>query len=162
MEEWNSAFLSSCSRGDRPIVELHLKPSGFSGRCTGVSEPLRVGTSTTGLPSKRCPGIGFLSRAEWEIGVFRHVAPPKGLRLEFPREAGLILRCTGNVGNPFQTKQGNQPSCPHQERRKFSDEVVFGTSVFPSSETGVLGNFWGRIKGSKYRFKRQDGTWDFS
>ena len=27
-------------------------------------------------------------------------------------------------------------------------------------ETGVLGDFWGRIKGAKYRFAFQDGTWD--
>ena len=40
--------------------------------------------------------------------------------------------------------------------------MVPRTSVFPSSETGMLGNFWGRIKGVKYRFKPQDGTWDFT
>ena len=26
--------------------------------------------------------------------------------LEFPRETGLILRCAGKAGNPFQTTQG--------------------------------------------------------
>ena len=31
--------------------------------------------------------------------------------------------------------------------------------VFPSSETGMSGNFGGRIKGAKYRFVLQDGTW---
>ena len=30
----------------------------------------------------------------------------------------------------------------------------------PLSETGVLGDFWGRIKGATYRFAFQDGTWD--
>ena len=29
-------------------------------------------------------------------------------RLEFPRETGLILRCAGKAGNPFQTTQGNR------------------------------------------------------
>ena len=38
--------------------------------------------------SKRCPSIGFLSRADTEIGVFRRVAPTTRLRLEFPRETG--------------------------------------------------------------------------
>ena len=28
------------------------------------------------------------------------------LRLEFPRETGLILKCPVKVGNPLQTKQG--------------------------------------------------------
>ena len=31
-------------------------------------------------------------------------------------------------------------------------KVVPGTSVFPLSETDMLGDFWGRIKGAKYRF----------
>ena len=47
-----------------------------------------------------------------------------------------------------------------QEGRRGLNEVVPGTSVFPLSETGVLGDFWGRIKGAKYRFAFQDGTWD--
>ena len=33
--------------------------------------------------------------------------------------------------------------------------------MFHSREPGVLGNFRGRIKGAKYRFPLQDGTWDF-
>ena len=41
-------------------------------------------------------------------------------------------------------------------------KVVPGISVFPLSETGVLGDFWGLIKGAKYRFALQDGTWEFS
>ena len=131
-------------------------------RCTGASVLLRVVPSSTGLPWKRCLGIGFSSSADREIGVFQHVAPPTRLPLEFPRETGLILRCAGKVGNPFQTKQGNRPSFRDQEERRGSDEVVPGTSVFPLSETGKSGNFSGCIKGAKYRFALQDGTWDFS
>ena len=107
VEEWNSACLSSCSRGDRLLVELYLESAVFSGGSTGVSVTLRIVTSFTGLHSKRCPGIGFLSRADQEIGVFGNVAPPMTLRLEFLHETGLILRCDGKVGIPFQTKQGN-------------------------------------------------------
>ena len=33
--------------------------------------------------------------------------------------------------------------------------------MFHSRESGVSGNFRGRIKGAKYRFPLQDGTWDF-
>ena len=39
--------------------------------------------------------------------------------------------------------------------------MVPGPSVFHSRESGVSGNFRGRIKGAKYRFPLQDGTWDF-
>ena len=123
---------------------------------------LRFVPSSTGLPSKRCPGIGFFSRVGREIGVFRHVTPPTTLCLEFTRETGLILRRAGKLRNPFQTKQGNRPYFRDQEERKGSDEVVPGTSVLPLSETGKSGNFSGCIKGAKYRFALQDGTWDFS
>ena len=71
------------------------------------------------------------------------------------------MRLDRNVGNPFETKQGNGPSCRDQEESRGSDEVVPGTSVFLSSETGMSGNFLGRIKGAKYCFDLPDGTWDF-
>ena len=60
VEKWNFACLSSCSWDDMPLVELCVEPAGFSGQCTEVSVPLRVVPSSTGLPSKRCPGIVFL------------------------------------------------------------------------------------------------------
>ena len=118
-----------------------LEPAVFSGRCTVVSLPLRVVPSSKGLPSKRCLGIGFFSRAYRKIGVFQHVVPPTKLRLEFPRETGLILRCAGKLGNPLQTKQGNRPTGRDQKGRRGSDEVVPGTSVVPSSETGMSRHF---------------------
>ena len=96
------------------------------------------------------------------MSVFHKVALPMRLPLKFQGETGLLLRCDGNVGFPFQKKQGNRPSCRDQEGRRGSDEVVPGTSVFPLSESGMSRNFWGRIKGAKYRFALQDGTWDFS
>ena len=40
---------ASCSRGDRPLVELYVEPAGFPGRCTGVS----VSRDIT-LPTKVC------------------------------------------------------------------------------------------------------------
>ena len=38
--------------------------------------------------TKRCPGIGFLSRGHREIGVLRNVEPPTRPRLECLREIG--------------------------------------------------------------------------
>ena len=87
---------------------------------------------------------------------------PTTPRLECRRETGLVLRLDGKVGNPFQTKQGSRPSCRDQEGRRGSEEVVPKTSVFLSRETGMLGNFVGRIKDAKYRFDLQFLTWDFS
>ena len=62
-------------------------------------------------------------------------------RLEFSRETGLILRCAGKGGNPLQTNQGNRPTARDQKGRRGSDEVVPGTSVVPSSETGMSRHF---------------------
>ena len=57
VEEWNSACLWSSSPGDRPLVEFYLEPAPFSGQCNGGVIPLGVVTSSSGLHSKRCPGI---------------------------------------------------------------------------------------------------------
>ena len=76
------------------------------------------------------------NRGRWACGT-THVA-----RLQIPREAGLILRCAGKAGNPFQTMQGNRLSCRDPEGRRGSDDGVAGPSVFPSTEPGMLGNFW--------------------
>ena len=96
------------------------------------------------------------------MGVFRKVARLMRLPLKFQGETGLLLRCDGTVGFPFQKKQGNRPSCRDQEGRRGSDEVVPGILVFLSSETGMLGNFLGCIKGVRYHFEFQEETWDFS
>ena len=45
------------------------------------------------------------------------------------------------VGNPLRTKQGNRPTGRDQKGRRGSDEVVPGTSVVPSSETGMSRQF---------------------
>ena len=71
--------------------------------------PLRAVTSSTGLHSKRYPGIRFLSRTDWEIGVFQNLTPSTRLCFEFLHETGVILRCDGKVGIPFETKQGIDP-----------------------------------------------------
>ena len=63
--------------------------------------------------------------------------------LEFPCEAGLILRCAGKAGNPFHTKQENRLFCRDQEGRRGPDEVEPELLVFPSREPGVSGNILG-------------------
>ena len=67
---------------------------------TGVAVPLRVVPSPTGLPSKRCPGIGFLSRAYREIIVFWHVVSPASYVSNF------LVRLASQ-GSPWSPPQGN-------------------------------------------------------
>ena len=151
-EEGNPACLSSCSEGHRPLVELCVEPAVVSGRCTGVSVPLRAVPSPTGLPSKRGRHRVLLksgpgNRARSACGT-THVA-----RLECPRVTGLLLRCAGKSGNPFQTTQGNRLSCRDQEGRRGSDEAVPAPSVFHSREPGVSGNFLGSHEGCQVPFR---------
>ena len=87
--------------------------------------------------------------------------PTHVARLEFPRETGLILRCAGKAGNPFQTTQRNRIPCRDQEGRWGSEEAVLGPSVFPSREPGVSGDFWGSQEGCQGPFALQGGTGDF-
>ena len=137
-----------------------MESAGFSRRCTWVSVPLRVVPSSTGLHSKRCPGIGFLSRADREIGVFQHVAPPTRLSLEFPRETGLILRCTGKVGIPSRQSRGIDP--PVEIRRREWAEMKWCPEPQCSSRVRLVcwGTFWvaSRVPNTVLNFKIECGT----
>ena len=79
--------------------------------------------------------------------------PTHVARLEFARETGVILRCAGKAGNPFQTTQGNRLSCRDQEGRRGSEEAVLGPSVFHSREPSISGNFWGSHEGCQVPFR---------
>ena len=129
---------------------------------TWTSDCPFVLTSFTGWSSERSPGIGFLSRGDREIGVLHNVEAPTRLRLECRRETGLILRCDRKVGNPFQTKQGSRPSVEIRRGERAQRRGCRKTSVFLSRETGISGNFVGRIKGAKCPLDLQFLTWDFS
>ena len=80
--------------------------------------------------------------------------------LEFPRADGLILRCAGKAGNPFQTTKGNRHSCRHQEGRRGSDEVVSGPRCFPRGNPVCRGTSGGRMKvsGTVSHFRTETGT----
>ena len=69
-----------------------------------------------GLYSSQCRGIrckGILSG--WGNQCTFELWHDSGDPLEFPGETGLLLRCDGNVGIPFHTKQGNRLSSQDEE-----------------------------------------------
>ena len=119
-------------------------------------------TSFTGWSSKRCPGIGILSRGDREIRVLRNVEPPTRPRLECRRETGLILRCDRRSGTPSRQSRGVDPPVQIRRVEEAPRKCCRKTSVFLLRETGMSGHFVGRIKGAKYRFDLQYLTWDFS
>ena len=105
VETWNSACLSSCEWGVRPLVELDLEPAAFSGG--GNVSALSCCESILVVPFKSVQGHQAISRVDREIGVFGIVARPMRVPVEFQCETDLLLRCDRNIGIPFQTKQGN-------------------------------------------------------
>ena len=137
---WNPRVFADDARGWQCPFVLCLHPQGC----------LRRGVRVSGISQEWTGESGRLACGP------THVA-----RLEFPRETGLILRCAGKAGNPFQTTQGNRLSCRDQKGRRGLEEAVPGPSVFPSREAGVSGKFWGRMKAVRSRFALQGGTGDF-
>ena len=129
---WKPRGIPDDARGCQCPFEWYLHPQGC----------LRRGVRASGSYPERTGKSG-------SFGMWHN---PRG-RLEFPREAGLILSCAGKAGNPFQNTQGNRLSCRDQEGRRGSDEAVPGLSVFPSREAGMLGNFWVSYEGCQVPFR---------
>ena len=130
---WNLGFFPNAARKNCPFVL----------------------TSFTGWSSERCPGIGFLSRGDREIGVLRNVEAPTRPRLECRRETGLILRCNRKLGNPFQTwpRGGFVPPVEIRRVEGAQRKWCRKTSVFLSRETGMPGNFVGAHQGCQVPFR---------
>ena len=147
VQEWTSACLSSCSLGDRHLLSCMSNLRSFPDDARGC----------------QCPFVLCLHPHYLRIGVWasrsyqEQIAKSRSFGM-WHHHRGYVsnflvrqphLRRAEKVGNPLQTKQGNRPSCRDQEGRRGSDEVVLGTSGFPSSETGMSGNFWSLMKGAK-------------
>ena len=61
----------------------------------------------------------------------------------------LVLRCDGNAGNSFPTKQGKDPSSRARRRKRGSPGFVRDPCASSRVETGMSGNFLSCIKGVK-------------
>ena len=138
---WHNRFLvwqGSLGRATVPSAGLQ-RPflSAFALSPLGIYKVTVTWLLMNSCSSKRCPGIGFFSRVGREIGVFRHVTPPTTLRLEFPRETGLILRCAGNVDNA-----GDPGSIPWRRKWQPIPVLLPGKSHGWKSLVGY--SLWGR------------------
>ena len=74
-------------------------------------------------------------------GVFLNGAMTPGEVLEFQSETGLLLTCDGNVGIPFLTKQGNQPSQVEEGGNGALLELCRETWCSAPVGTGISGIF---------------------
>src|SRR5574341_1084163 len=115
-------------------------------------------TSFTGWTSERCPGIGFFSRGDREIGVLRNVEAPTRPRLECRRETGLILRVdspalSGRSGTPSRQSRGVDPPVEIRRGEGAQRQWCRKTSVFLSRETRMPGKFVGTHQGCQVPFR---------
>ena len=61
----------------------------------------------------------------------------------------LLLRCDGNAGNSFPTKQGKDPSSRARRRKRGSSGCGRDPRASSTGETGMSGNFLSCSKGVK-------------
>ena len=87
--------------------------------------------------------------------------PTHVARLEFPRETGLILRCAGKAGNPFQTTQGNHLFVAIRRGEGAQRKRCLDPRCSPRGNPACRGTFGGRRKAVRDRFALQGGTGDF-
>ena len=69
VEEWDSAFLSSCQSGVRPPVEFRQEIGAFSRGSVGESGLPSCCAGILGVKLEPVQGIQDLSRVEWELSV---------------------------------------------------------------------------------------------
>ena len=162
---------SSCLRKGTPLASRVVRGFKAPGRTVcGTRGSLRMMPGCVSAPS--C--FAFTHRVAFEVGSGPRVLLKSGpgnrghlacgtthvARLEFPCETGLILRCTGKAGNPFQTTQGNRLSCRDQEGRTGSDEAVPGPrcSLEGTRRVGELLVVARRVSGTVSHFRAEHGT----
>ena len=121
---------------------------GFFRTMLGGSLPLRVDFIHR-VEFEEVSGHWVLIERGLDIGVLRNVEPPMRPSLEFRRETGLIRK----VGKPFQTKQGSRPSCPEQEGRRGSEEVVPENLGAPFQGDRYVGELCGSHQGCQVPFR---------
>ena len=73
----------------------------------------------------------------------------------------LFLRCDGNAGNSFPTKQGKDPSSRTRRRKRGSSGCGWNSGASSRVETGLSGNFLSCSKGVKDRLEVPEVRCDY-
>src|SRR5574340_1031986 len=132
------------SPGREAACRAVLEPGVFSeGRTEKLPLPVEF---IHRVDFERCPGIGFLSRGDREIGVLRNVEPPTRPHLECLRETGLILRCPIRRA-PSRLTAVARSALPYSARSKNCHSATISTteaakmiSVWPLSASAPISN----------------------
>ena len=82
-------------------------------------------------------------------------------RLEFPRETGLILRCAGKAGNPFQSTRGIASPVAIRRGEGAQRKRCRDPRCSPRGNPAFWGTFGGRMKAGRILSPLQGGRGDF-
>ena len=121
VEELNSACLSSCSRGDIPLVKLCVEPVGFSGQCTGVLVTLLLCLHPQGCLRSGVRASGSYPERTAQSGSFGMWHHPRGYVSNFLLRKASSLGAPGWAGTPSRQSRGIYP--PVVIRRGESDQM---------------------------------------
>ena len=84
-----------------------------------------------------------------------------GASLKFPSEAGFILRCAGNAGDPSRQRRGIDSPVAIRRGEGAQMKWCRDPRCFPRGNSVCRGNSGGRMKGVRYCLALQDRNWDF-
>ena len=105
VEEWNPTCLSSSSGVTSHLLSCMWNLRVFPDDARGCQCPFVLCLHPQGCLRRGVRAWVLVKRGPENRGLLA-CGTTRELRLEFPRETGLILKCPVKVGNPLQTKQG--------------------------------------------------------
>ena len=152
------AFLPSCSSSvTLPIACIKGSvtfPRAFSARLSHEAFPQGSSTCHRGVSgssaskSRQCRENRFPWNGLRHLGDSANEARPwSSSRLSCGER--LLLRCDGNAGNSFPTKQGMDPSSQARSRKRVSSGCGRDSHASSRVETGMSGNFLSCSRGVK-------------
>ena len=120
--------------------------------------PLRVVTSSSGLHSKRCPGIGTSLERTGKSVSFGMWHDPRGFLSSFNVRPASSRGETGRSGSLSSQSRGIDPLVDIRREKEFRLGCP-GKSVFLSSENGMSGTFCvaSRVSTTISNFRRESG-----
>ena len=161
VEEWNSACLLSCSGMTGHLSScmwnLQVFPDDVRGcqcpfmMCLRAQGCLQRGVRASGSSQER-------TAKSRSFGMWHH---PRGYVSNFlvrPASSGGAL---GRLGNPFRPRRGIDSPVAIRRGEGAQMKWCRDPRCSPRGNPACRGTFGGHMKGVRYHFTLQDGTWDF-
>ena len=156
------SFISTSGKKIREIKNKLLFPLKIK---TKKNTEKNVYAAAAAKSLQSCPTLsdpmGYSLPGSSVLGIFQWNHPRGHVWNVLVRPASS-RGATGRSGTPSRQSRGVDPPVQIRRGERAKRRGCRKTSVFLSRETGISGNFVGRIKGAKCPFDLQFLTWDFS